>query len=365
MPRTVLRALFMVVFAIAGFLLGREAYAHMISLHVASEPWLLVLTILVPIVGAVTGLVIAPRVQGLFEVELDEVARSIERRTPAEIVGGVVGLIAGLVVAFLIQRVLLDVVAGFGTPGATVADAAFIVVAAFLALLGVRIGAAQRFIGAPRAAIVEGPPAPAGASSPKIIDTSVIVDGRVLDIVASGFLESPLVVPRFVLRELQAIADSADPLKRIRGRRGLDVLTKLRDVIELNIDERDYDDAGGVDAKLVRLARECGGKLVTNDYNLNRVAVVEGVVVLNVNELAGAVRAVVLPGEELHVAIVRDGKEAHQGVGYLEDGTMIVVENGRRLMGEETDVQVTSVLQTVAGRMIFAKVKRPQGVPSL
>lgn len=365
MPRTVLRALFMVVFAIAGFLLGREAYAHMISLHVANEWWLLALTILVPIVGAVIGLVIAPWVQGLFEVELDEVARSIERRTPGEIIGGVIGLIAGLVVAFLIQRVLLDVVAGFGTPGATVADAAFIVVAAFLALLGVRIGAAQRFIGVPRTAIAEDAPAPAGASSPKIIDTSVIVDGRVLDIVASGFLESPLVVPRFVLRELQAIADSADPLKRIRGRRGLDVLTKLRDVIELDIDERDYDDAGGVDAKLVRLARERGGKLVTNDYNLNRVAVVEGVVVLNVNELAGAVRAVVLPGEELHVAIVRDGKEAHQGVGYLEDGTMIVVENGRRLMGEETDVQVTSVLQTVAGRMIFAKVKRPQGVPSL
>jgi len=366
MPRTVLRALFMVVFAIAGFLLGREAYVHMISLHVANERWLVVLTILVPIVGAVVGLAIAPWVQGLFEVELDEVARSIERRSPAEIVGGVVGLIAGLVVAFLIQRVLLDVVAGFGTPGATVADAAFIVAAVFLALLGVRIGAAQRFVGIARDSVtIEDAPASAGASSPKIIDTSVIVDGRVLDIVESGFLESPLVVPRFVLRELQAIADSADPLKRIRGRRGLEVLTKLHDIVELEIDDRDYVDAGGVDAKLVRLARERGGKLVTNDYNLNRVAVVEGIVVLNVNELAGAVRAVVLPGEELHVVIVRDGKEAHQGVGYLEDGTMIVVENGRRLMGEETDVQVTSVLQTVAGRMIFAKVKRPQSVPSL
>jgi uncharacterized protein YacL len=195
-----------------------------------------------------------------------------------------------------------------------------------------------------------------------LIDTSVIVDGRVIEIVESGFLEGPLVLPRFVLRELQLIADSADPMKRTRGRRGLDVLTKLQELTTLDIAEVDYHDLVGVDAKLVRMARERGAKLVTNDYNLNRVAHVEGVAVLNVNELAGAVKPVVLPGEELHVAIVRDGKEAHQGVGYLDDGTMIVVENGRRLIGEESDVQVTSVLQTVAGRMIFAKVKRSQSV---
>jgi uncharacterized protein YacL len=181
--------------------------------------------------------------------------------------------------------------------------------------------------------------------------------------VESGFLEGPLVLPRFVLRELQLIADSLDAMKRTRGRRGLDILTKLQEMTTLEITERDYDDAGGaVDAKLVRLARERGGKLVTNDYNLNRVANVEGVQVLNINELAGAVKPVVLPGEEMHVAIVRDGKEAHQGVGYLDDGTMIIVENARRLVGEEIDVQVTSVLQTVAGRMIFAKVKRTSQV---
>jgi uncharacterized protein YacL len=172
------------------------------------------------------------------------------------------------------------------------------------------------------------------------------------------------VVPRFVLAELHLIADSADPMKRARGRRGLDVLAKLGELMTLEISETDYRDSNGVDAKLVRLARERRAKLVTNDYNLNRVAHVEGVEVLNINELAAAVKPVVLPGEELHVTIVRDGKEAHQGVGYLDDGTMIVVENGRRLMGEDTDVQVTSVLQTVAGRMIFAKLKRPQGVPN-
>ncbi len=136
------------------------------------------------------------------------------------------------------------------------------------------------------------------------------------------------------------------------------MLTKLQEIVPIEIAERDYDEIGAVDAKLVRLARERRAKLVTNDYNLNRVAQVEGVTVLNVNELAEAVKPVVLPGEELHVSIVRDGKEAHQGVGYLDDGTMIVVENGRRLIGEDVDVQVTSVLQTVAGRMIFAKPKR-------
>ncbi len=186
----------------------------------------------------------------------------------------------------------------------------------------------------------------------------MIVDGRVLEIAETGFLEGPLVVPRFVLRELQLIADSVDGMKRTRGRRGLEVLTKLQEIMPIEIADRDYDDIAAVDAKLVRLAKERRAKLVTNDYNLNRVAQVEGVTVLNVNELAEAVKPVVLPGEELHVSIVRDGKEAHQGVGYLDDGTMIVVENGRRLIGEDVDVQVTSVLQTVAGRMIFAKPKR-------
>ena len=153
-------------------------------------------------------------------------------------------------------------------------------------------------------------------------------------------------------------------MKRTRGRRGLEVLAKLQETTPLDIVDVDYADLAGVDAKLVRLAIERHAKLVTNDYNLNRVAQVEGVPVLNINELAGAVKPVVLPGEELHVTIVRDGKESHQGVGYLDDGTMIVVENGRRLMGEDTDVQVTSVLQTVAGRMIFAKIKQKQQLSS-
>jgi len=354
--KTLLRVLFTLVFAVAGFLLGREAYTHLISLHVANQTWLIALTIFVPTLGAVVGLFVAPYAQSIFEVELDSVEATIERLAPGEIAGGALGLIAGLIIAFLVKSVLFEFFANAGLAGQYVATVAYIILSAFAAYLGARVGAKQRM------GTISAAAQPETLAAQKLIDTSVIVDGRVIEIVESGFLEGPLVLPRFVLQELQLIADSADPMKRTRGRRGLDVLAKLQELTTLEIAEVDYQDLAGVDAKLVRMARERGAKLVTNDYNLNRVAHVEGVSVLNVNELAGAVKPVVLPGEELHVSIVRDGKEAHQGVGYLDDGTMIVVENGRRLIGEDTDVQVTSVLQTVAGRMIFAKIKRAQGV---
>jgi uncharacterized protein YacL len=360
MPTTILRIIFALVFAITGFLLGRELFTHLISLHVANQIWLYVLTIGIPVLGAVAGIFIAPPVQALFETELNEVEGLIDRLSPGQLVGGVVGLLAGLLIAYLIKAVLLEFFTSASPAGGYVANVVYILLSIFLAYLGWRVGA-KRPIVAPAVRGAQSPRPPSGVA--KIIDTSVIVDGRILEIVESGFLEGPLVLPRFVLRELQLIADSLDAMKRTRGRRGLDILAKLQEAAPLEIDERDYDDVGGaVDAKLVRLARERNGRLVTNDYNLNRVAQVEGVAVLNINELAGAVKPVVLPGEEMHVTIVRDGKEPHQGVGYLDDGTMIVVENGRRLIGEDTDVQVTSVLQTVAGRMIFAKVKRPSQV---
>ncbi len=363
MPTTLLRVLFMIVFAVTGFLLGREAYVHLISLHVASQIWLIALTIIVPVIGAVAGLFIAPIVQSLFEVELRAVETTMERLAPGEVLGGALGLVLGLVVAFLIKSLLLDSVATAGRAGGYIANVAYIVLSVFAAFLGARLGAKQRLGGATRANANAASIVPARPpAQPKLIDTSVIVDGRVIEIVESGFLEGPLVLPRFVLRELHLIADSIDSMKRTRGRRGLEVLAKLQELTTLEIVDEDYADIAGVDAKLVRLARDRGAKLVTNDYNLNRVAHVEGVVVLNINELAGAVKPAVLPGEEMHVMIVRDGKEPHQGVGYLDDGTMIVVENGRRLMGEEIDVQVTSVLQTVAGRMIFAKIKAKTGV---
>jgi len=193
----------------------------------------------------------------------------------------------------------------------------------------------------------------------KILDTSVIIDGRIADICASGFLEGALVVPVFVLDELQHIADSSDLLRRNRGRRGLDILNRMQKELGLTvqINDRDFDDIAEVDSKLVRLAQVMKGKLVTNDYNLNKVAELQGVKVLNINELSNSVKPVVLPGEEMVVYVVKDGKEFGQGIGYLDDGTMIVVDSGKKHIGDTIGVLVTSVLQTAAGRMIFAKPK--------
>ena len=195
----------------------------------------------------------------------------------------------------------------------------------------------------------------------KLLDTSVIIDGRIADICETGFLEGTLLIPVFVLEELQHIADSADQLKRVRGRRGLDILAKIRGEskkLEVEITNVDYDDIAEVDSKLVRLGQEVGGKIVTNDFNLNKVAQLRGVEVLNINELANAVKPVVIPGEDMQVTIVKAGKEPGQGVAYLDDGTMIVVENGYHHIGENIAVEVTSALQTAAGRMIFSKPKR-------
>ncbi|MFA9398812.1 MAG: PIN/TRAM domain-containing protein [Clostridiaceae bacterium] len=197
------------------------------------------------------------------------------------------------------------------------------------------------------------------SGDPKVLDTSVIIDGRIFDICQTGFIEGSLIIPTFVLEELRHIADSSDSLKRNRGRRGLDILNKIQK--ELNIDvqiyEKDFKDIKEVDSKLLKLAQVLNGKVITNDYNLNKVAEFQGVPVLNINELANAVKPVVLPGEEMKIQIVKDGKESGQGIAYLDDGTMIVVEGGRKHIGDVLDVLVTSVLQTAAGRMIFAKPK--------
>jgi len=190
-----------------------------------------------------------------------------------------------------------------------------------------------------------------------LIDTSALIDGRIAEVVASGFLDLDLVVPEFVLKELQHVADAADPMRRARGRRGLDVLQALRDSAaqSIRVVSDDVPDETAVDLKLVALARRRGASLITTDFNLNKVAGIREVVVLNVNDLAHALRPIVLPGETLRVTIVKDGKEPGQGVAYLEDGTMIVVEQGRGLAGRSIDVVVTSAIQTAAGKMFFAK----------
>ncbi len=196
------------------------------------------------------------------------------------------------------------------------------------------------------------------AANQKLVDTSVLIDGRIKDICAAGFIEGTLLVPRFVLQELQNIADSSDVMRRAKGRRGLDILKELQTMsadFSVRIIEENPVDVRDVDGKLVRLARQLKAKVLTNDFNLNKVAQIEGVLVLNINDLANALKPMVLPDEQMQVKIIKEGKEANQGVGYLDDGTMIVVDGGREHLGKSVDVLVTSVLQTAAGRMIFTR----------
>ncbi len=196
-----------------------------------------------------------------------------------------------------------------------------------------------------------------GKKSFKILDTSVIIDGRIADIAETGFLDGLLVIPQFVLRELQLVADSADSLKRNRGRRGLDILQRLQKTasVQIQIVEDDFPTVREVDLKLIELAKLYEGKIITNDFNLNKVAQLQGVAVLNINELANSLKPIVLPGEVMRVFILKEGKEYNQGVAYLDDGTMVVVDNARKMISKTIDVSVTSVLQTTAGKMIFGK----------
>src|SRR5688572_27161450 len=200
----------------------------------------------------------------------------------------------------------------------------------------------------------------------RILDTSVIIDGRIADLCETGFLDGTLVIPQFVLKELQMVADSSDPMKRNRGRRGLDILQKIQKManVDVQIDDTDFPHVREVDSKLIELARVMQGKIVTNDFNLNKVAQLRGVEVLNINELANALKPVVLPGEVMKVFILKEGKEYNQGVAYLDDGTMVVVDNARRMISKNIDIVVTSVLQTTAGKMIFGRYLESAAAPA-
>lgn len=271
-----------------------------------------------------------------------------------ELLSGITGLILGLVISVL----LVPVLTGAGRVGMMAAWA----LTGVLGVYGFRIGYQKREDLVHFVSSLFGDKKKKGAPQKdehKILDTSVIIDGRIADICKTGFIEGTLVIPEFVLEELQHIADSSDLLKRNRGRRGLDILNKIQKELDVKvlIYEGDYEEISEVDSKLVRLAKALQGKVITNDFNLNKVCELQGVSVLNINDLANAVKPVVLPGEEIMVQVIKDGKEHGQGVAYLDDGTMIVVEGGRDYIGATIEVLVTSVLQTSAGRMIFAKPK--------
>jgi uncharacterized protein YacL len=285
------------------------------------------------------------------------IAWRLRRANPAALIAGVLGSVAGAALGLLVVFVLRQAALAEGPHGAFL-RLIVPLVAAYIGLL-VGVWKAEHL---PFDFIPSKPTGPS-PSVAKILDTSVLIDGRIADIGESGFIEGRLIVPRFVLHELQLVADSSDSAKRNRGRRGLDVVQRLQKLtrIQLEISSQDFPAVREVDLKLIELAKALGAKIVTNDFNLNKLAQVQGLEVLNINELANALRPVVLPGETMRVFILKEGKEHNQGVAYLDDGTMVVVDNARRMISKTVDVVVTSVLQTTAGKMIFGRFDdRPQ-----
>ncbi|MCT6917365.1 MAG: PIN/TRAM domain-containing protein, partial [Bacillus wiedmannii] len=296
---------------------------------------------------------------------IKHIEEALVKAPVADVLFGTLGLISGLIVAYLILIPIRE----FTIPVISTVLQVFFTL--LLGYLGFQVGFKKRnellglFTlpqrGGKKKNNSENEEVEAEKSTThwKILDTSVIIDGRIADICQTKFLEGTIVIPQFVLEELQHIADSSDALKRNRGRRGLDILNRIQKEMPIPVEiyEGDFEDIQEVDSKLVKLAKITGGTVVTNDFNLNKVSELQGVTVLNINDLANAIKPVVLPGEELNVYVVKDGKEQNQGVAYLDDGTMIVVEDGREYVGSQLNVLVTSVLQTSAGRMIFAKRK--------
>ena len=333
------------------------------------------------VVGGVAGYLVSPYFVAKLQKFSIWVEGQLSKMPLQDVIAGVVGLAIGLIIANLLGGTFANIpVIGNYLP------VLFSIVFGYLGIhivvrkqkeIGELFGRMMKLKKKPREKLGEdgtvqpaAQPAPVVPAMPaggygsydslvgcKLLDTSVIIDGRIADICGTGFLDGKLLIPVFVLEELQHIADSADALKRVRGRRGLDILQKIRTEsgLQVEIINQDFEDITEVDSKLIRLGQQLGGKIVTNDYNLNKVSELQGVPVLNINDLSNAVKPVVIPGENMHVTVVKEGKEQGQGIAYLDDGTMIVIENGRYYLNKAIEVEVTSALQTSAGRMIFAK----------
>jgi uncharacterized protein YacL len=310
------------------------------------------------LLGALIGLIVTP---WLTTRPIRLLRKGINQLPTTQLAAGITGLILGLVIALLVSFPLSLLPQPFG-------QTLPFLCALLFAYLGIVVMAARQN---DIAAMIGQRLLPTGGGNEEyfyseqflLLDTSVIIDGRIADISRTGFISGTMLVPQFVLNELQHIADSSDALRRNRGRRGLDILNQLQKEprAHVRITDMDAKNAREVDDKLVALAKQLRCPVLTNDYNLNRVAELQGVHVLNVNELANAVKAVFLPGETIQIKIIQEGKELGQGVGYLDDGTMVVVEDGKRYIGDTVDMVVTKVLQTAAGRMIFAKPENHNG----
>lgn len=364
MPEKILRAIFVLLFTVLGIVLSRQGktvLALLLPNSVLTETILgitfmsLAAMLVGGIFGAIIGSFISPYLIKSLFMFTSTVEKSLSAMSTQDLIAGTLGLFLGLIIANLVGLAFGSV--PYIGPYVSVA------LSIILGYLGMHLVVSKKSELAGWLHLhAEGSfdkKKNKDHHTGKLLDTNVIIDGRVADIYRSGFLEGPIIVPVFVLEELQKIADSSDILKRNRGRRGLDILNHMRknskdDVI---IVTNDFEDISEVDSKLVKLAREKNYKIVTNDYNLNKVAELQGVAVLNINDLAIAVKPAVIPGEQIFVQLVKSGKEEGQGVAYLEDGTMIVVENGSQCIGKEVPVIITSVLQTSAGKMIFAKLE--------
>lgn len=359
MLKRIIQLFFAIIGAILGFNFGSLAIEELNSLmNLGLEAFTgegYIYSIIYALIGSLIVVVLTSWLAEYMVSLIRWGEESLVRAPITDIFFGAMGLIVGLIVAFLLIQPIHSI--------PFVGQILPVFISFFLGYLGFQVGFKKReemlslfTLGRlgkeKKSEFVQ-------SVEHKILDTSVIIDGRIADICKTGFIEGTMVIPGFVLEELQHIADSSDVLKRNRGRRGLDILNRIQKElsIKVHIYEGDFEEIQEVDSKLVKLAKVLSGKVVTNDFNLNKVCELQGVPVLNINDLANAVKPVVLPGEELSVQVIKDGKEHNQGVAYLDDGTMIVVEGGREHIGNEIDVLVTSVLQTSAGRMIFAKPK--------
>lgn len=369
---------------VIALLVGTAAYVGMDSLAPIIDPYLVlqfadlsemsltIARISVVVVGTVLGAIIGYLISSFLLQQGLVVAKRLERvltHIPnQELIAGTIGLLFGLIIANLIGLAFNQIpIIGPYIP---------IILSAIFGYSGLRLmarkgpemyGTYMKQWGAGDVSgskksrsfkVFGNSKSSEPESSHKLLDTSVIIDGRIKELCATGFIDGTLVVPVFVLNELQIVSDSVDSTKRNRGRRGLDILKEMQDanLVPIEIVEDDYDDLQEVDSKLMRLALEKNWKLMTNDYNLNKVAKVQGIQVLNLNELANVLKPALIAGEWIHVQVMKEGKEIEQGVAYLDDGTMIVVEDGRPYVGQDVEVMVTSILQTSAGRMIFARV---------
>lgn len=363
MVRKVVRALIGLSFLGGGVSLG-YALTNSDWLRVSNLELKLALIIFPGVVAGLLGFSIAPILMTWTLRMTEWVESKLQKMPLGDLLGAAIGLIIGLIIASLLGSSF----ARIPLMGNYVSIAASVL----LGYLGMSIGLKKKeelfgfFSLLPKIGKEKDKEKTSAKSDSskqlinrKILDTSVIIDGRIADILKSGFLEGVMVIPSFVLEELRHIADSPDILKRNRGRRGLDILNRIRKDLDVpvKIEERDFPEIAEVDSKLVKMAQVLNGEIITNDYNLNKVAELQGIKVLNINELANALKPVFLPGEEMLVQIIKDGKESKQGIGYLDDGTMIVVDTGKKYINQTIYVVVTSVLQTAAGRMIFAKPK--------